>query len=91
MAAGAFAFPAEWGYLPLSFAAGLVWRPAPQAVHLHCPTAVDCPGSSPRGSGWLGLLLAFSLGLLAGRVWGTLAPVVRFRRAARVPPRPLFD
>ena len=84
----------DWGFFPLAFSAGLVWRPSPPPVHLHCSEVLDAAGPPSRAglgfSGWLGLLLAFALGLVAGRVWGTFVPVWRFRRAARVPPQPLF-
>ena len=92
MAIAGFALPADWGWLPVAFSAGLIWRPAPPPpVQILCPDSTGgvCPAS--RGFGVFALLLAFLLGLAVGRLWGFLASSgPRLRRAARAPPQPLF-
>ena len=90
MALAGVALPADWGWLPLAFSAGLVWRPAPPAVQVLCPESAAVVTAS-RGFGVFSLLAAFLAGIVAGRLWGSFAPAAqRFRRAVRIQARPLF-
>ena len=85
MALAGVALPGDWGWLPLAFSAGLVWRPSPPAVQVLCPESAAAPTAS-RGFSFLAVLAAFAAGLALGRLWGFFGPSARFRRA----PRPLF-
>ena len=92
MAIAGLHLPGDWGWLPLAFSAGLIWRPPPAPpVQVLCPEAAGTGVPASRGFGALTLLAAFLAGIVAGRLWGSFAPAAqRFRRAVRIQARPLF-
>ena len=74
--------PPHLGVAALAFCAGLLWRPAPPPVHLHCLGGEAVELQQPSFVGWaaeLGAAIAF--GLLIGWVW----------TRCRHRPRSLFD
>ena len=90
MALAGLALPVDLGSLAAAFSVGLLWRPAPPPVHLHCPAggAQAEQSVAPSGRSVPEILLAFAVGVACGRLWSALAAHLRpgFRR-----PRALFE
>ena len=93
MAFAGLALPADWGGITAAFSIGLLWRPAPPPVHLHC-LGVGEPAErdeAPASRSVPDVLLAFVVGVALGRLWNALraklhSAILRLRR-----PRALFE
>ena len=91
MAVAGVQLPADWGYIPLAFGAGLLWRQPVPAVHLHCPVVEEAAAVAAAGGGfsWWAIALAVGLGLCLSRVFclGAALPRARQVRALFAEPR----